>query len=66
MQFYVKEDEIDLSGRFPAPLYVKHNNNKCNGMSTVYFDSELRVSLIYKGLEDCSKWKFVNKITSVK
>ena len=66
MQFFVNEDEIDLSGRFPAPLYVKHDDDTCNGFSTAYFDSQLRLSLIFKGLEDCSKWKFVNKIKSSK
>jgi len=65
MQFYVTKDEVDLSGRFPAPLYVQHDTSNCSKISTVYFDAELRVALIFKGMEDGSKWKFVKNIKSM-
>ena len=64
MQLYINKDEVDLSGRFPAPLYIQHDSKDCGEFSTAYFDAELRLSLIFKGKEDGSKWKFVNIVKS--
>lgn len=60
----IQKSDIDLSGRLPAPLYVLHSFKGCKKHITVYFDSNLRVSLAFKGTEDSSKWKFVKTIES--
>ena len=65
MLFTISQKDIDLSGKQPAPLYVKHFLKDCEKTSTIYFDSELHISLIDKGIEDGSKWKFVKSINSL-
>ena len=65
MLFTISQNDIDLSGKQPAPLYVKHSSKICQKSSTIYLDSELRISLIDKAIEDGSKWKFVKSINSL-
>ncbi|MBD3352844.1 MAG: hypothetical protein GF364_15270 [Candidatus Lokiarchaeota archaeon] len=61
----MKHEDIDHSGRYPAPIYVKHMNHECNKWCTVYFDSKMRVSLAFSGKEDkAKKWSFVKEIES--
>lgn len=62
MQFNVKKEDLDFSGRLPTPIYVKHDI--CGQFSTLYLDSKLRVSRYHKGKQDCSNWKFVKNINS--
>lgn len=66
MLFTITSDDVDLtSGKLPAPIYVKHSLENCEKTSTIYLDSELHISLIDKGIEDGSKWKFVKSINSL-
>ncbi|MBD3194720.1 MAG: hypothetical protein GF317_06680 [Candidatus Lokiarchaeota archaeon] len=46
--FRITEDDID-SARYPAPVYIHHDDDSCGKTSTFYVDSLLRVS--YKELE---------------
>lgn len=66
MLFTITSDDVDLSsGKLPAPLYVKHSSKICQKTTTVYLDSDLRISLMDKGIEDGSKWKFVKSVNSL-
>ena len=53
-----KEDLDQDTKRFPTPLFILHKNG-CGKYFTMYFDSILNISLIYKDKKDVSKWKFV-------
>ena len=46
--FKVTKEDIDNS-RYPAPVYIHHNDESCGKTSTFYLDSQLGVS--YKDLE---------------
>ena len=64
--FTISFNDVDLtSGKLPAPLYVKHSSKVCEKTTTIYLDSELRISLMDKGVQDGSKWKFVKFIDSL-
>jgi hypothetical protein len=41
--FDIEKDDIDTS-RYPAPVYIEHDDEKCGKLSTFYVDSLLRVS----------------------
>ncbi|MBY9006713.1 MAG: hypothetical protein KGD63_08145 [Candidatus Lokiarchaeota archaeon] len=41
--FKVNFNDIDNS-RFPAPIYIHHNNEQCGKISTFFLDSRLQVS----------------------
>lgn len=63
--FSAKKDDVDHTGRYPTPIYVKHMDPSCNKWCTVYFDSKMRVSLTFKGKEDTGdKWEFVKDVES--
>jgi hypothetical protein len=66
VKFNIQKEDVDHSGRYPAPVYLKHNDPKCGQWITVYFDSQMRVSLTFKGKEEVAKkWKFVKELTSL-
>ncbi len=48
IQFRIEMEDIDQS-RYPAPVYIIHEDQSCKKLSTFYVDSLLRVS--YKELE---------------
>ncbi len=64
IRFKIDTNDIDHTFRYPAPIYIKHANGKCNKTSTCYLDSELRISLFIKEKENTSKWAFCKEIKS--
>lgn len=65
VKFSIEKEDIDHSGKYPAPVYLKHNDTDCEQWITVYFDSQMRVSLSFKGKEEnAKKWKFVKELSS--
>ena len=44
-RIFIKIEESDINPvKFPAPVYVIHKNGVCDKLSTVYVDSQLRIS----------------------
>ncbi|MFO8019067.1 MAG: hypothetical protein R6U96_10560 [Promethearchaeia archaeon] len=48
INFFINKKDIDAA-RYPAPVYIEHDDPECGETSTFYVDSLLRVS--YKELE---------------
>ncbi|MHA1339483.1 MAG: hypothetical protein ACTSRZ_05020 [Promethearchaeota archaeon] len=66
VKFSICKEDIDHSGRYPAPIFIQHREPYCGKWITVYFDSKMRVTNAFKNKEERAyKWNFVKEICSI-
>lgn len=63
--FKIEMDDID-DALYPAPIYIHHDDEACDKISTFYVDSLLRVSYKELGKKKSKTGREIKTITTMK